>query len=128
MDEATIERDLREAFNAVPVRLGDASIVWRDQPALLWEVVENALDEDEREAFSGLENLPGTVGVLLGDGLRSILSFSWDGLGPRSWAAGLKVLEIGARGYLCFWNETDSYVAVAALEPWDDPLVLAAAV
>ena len=128
MDEATIESDLRRTFSAVPVRLGDASIVWRDQPALLWEFVENALDEEKREVFSGLESLPGSVAALLGERLRPILSFCWDGLGPRSWAAGLQVLEIGARGHLCFWNETDSYVAVAALEPWDDPLVLAAAV
>ena len=59
MNETAIEQELRQAFDSTPVRRGGSSIEWRNQPALLWEIVEKALDEEEREEHSGLKDWPG---------------------------------------------------------------------
>jgi hypothetical protein len=48
--------------------------------------------------------------------------------GPTSWVAGIVLVGNGMRRYLCYWNELESYLAIAAIEPWDDPLALSGTV
>jgi hypothetical protein len=55
---------------------------------------------------------------------RRLLRFYWDGLGPTSWVAGLVLIGNGKRRYLSYWNELESYLTVAAIEPSDDPLAI----
>lgn len=110
--------------------LGEAKIIWRRKPVLLWQYLEDALEgEEELEQYGDtLECWPAHVMELLDGRLHDLLFFYWDGLGPTSSVAGLQMLELGGRGYLAYWNETESYQAVAALEGWRDELVLSAAV
>jgi hypothetical protein len=110
--------------------LGEARIIWRRKPVLLWQYIEDALEgEEELEQYAGtLESWPAHVMELLHGHVHDLLFFYWDGLGPTSSVAGLQVLELGGRGYLVYWNELESYRAVAALDPWQDDLVVSAAV
>jgi hypothetical protein len=55
---------------------------------------------------------------------RSLLRFYWDGLGPMSWVAGIVLVGNGRRRWLCYWDELESYRALGAIEPWDDPLAV----
>jgi hypothetical protein len=128
MDIGIMERRLARAFTARPVEIGDGRIVWRSRPAPLWRYLEEGLDKEERAEYGPLQHWPGSVMELLDERRQKLLSFYWDGLGPISWVAGIEVLVSGERAYLCYWNEVDTYVAVAALARWDHPLVICAAV
>ena len=129
MDLEGVEARLRRAFRAKPQVLGEARIIWRRKPVLLWEYLEDALEGEELEQYADtLESWPAHVMQLLDGHLHSLLGFFWDASGPTSWVAGLQVLELGERGYLVYWNEAGSYQAVAALEPWQNELVVSAAV
>ncbi len=121
---------MARAFGARPQVLGEARIVWRRKPVLLWQYLEDVLEgEEELEEYAGtLADWPAHVAELLDGRLRDLLFFYWESLGPMSWIAGLQVLELGGRGYLVYWNELESYRAVAMLEPWRDELVVSAAV
>jgi hypothetical protein len=44
------------------------------------------------------------------------------------WVAGLVLIGNGHRRYLCYWDETESYRALAAVAPWDDPLAISGTV
>jgi hypothetical protein len=128
MDLDRLEARQARAFRARPQLLGEARIIWRRRPIPLWDWIEQVLDEEEWDELGELEYWPGNVQALLDGYLHDVLHFYWDGLGPTSSAAGLQVLELGARGYLVYWNELESYQAVATLKPWQDDLVLSAAV
>jgi hypothetical protein len=128
MDLERLEARLRRAFKARPQMLGEAGIIWRRRPIPLWAWVEQVLDEDEWDEHQGVEYWPANVHALLDGHLHDVLLFYWDSLGPTSSVAGLQVLDLGGRGYLVYWNELESYRAVAALDPWQDDLVVSAAV
>jgi hypothetical protein len=128
MDFERLERRLERAFTARPVRVGDGSIVWRRKPAPLWRFVDESSDAEEREDYSDLEAWPGNVAELLGTRASSVLGFYWDGFGPTSSVAGVVLLELERASYLCQWDETNSYLAVAKLQGWKKPKVLGAAV
>jgi hypothetical protein len=86
-----------------------------------------ALSEEEREEWGDLEAWPGSLTQLLADhevDEQQLLGFYWDGFGPISWVAGLALIGDGSRRYVCSWDETESYRALAAVEPWDDPLAV----
>jgi hypothetical protein len=42
--------------------------------------------------------------------------------------AGLVLIGNGRRRYISYWNELESYLTVAAIEPWDDPIALSGTV
>ena len=130
MDLDRLEARLARAFRARPQVLGEAQIVWRRRPIPLWQWVEELMEEpDWDEVGEGcLQDWPGSIQAVLDGHLHDLLFFYWDGLGPTSSGAGLQVLELGGQGYLVYWNELESYRAVAALEPWRDDLVVSAAV
>ena len=84
---------------------------------------------EELEEYAGtLDAWPAHVMELLDGHLHDLLFFYWESLGPMSWVAGLQILALGERGYLVYWNELESYRAVAMLEPWQDELVVSSAV
>jgi hypothetical protein len=130
MDLERLEARLARAFRARPQVLGEARIIWRRKPVLLWQYLEDVLDgEEELERYADtLESWPAHVMELLDGHLHDLLFFYWDGLGPTSSVAGLQVLDLGGRGYLVYWDELESYRAVAALERWRDELVVSAVV
>jgi hypothetical protein len=130
MDLKRLEARLARAFRAKPQILGEARIIWRRKPVLLWQHLEDVLGgEKELEQYADtLENWPANVMELVDGHLHDLLFFYWDGLGPTSSVAGLQILELGGCGYLVYWNELESYRAVAALDPWQDDLVVSAAV
>ena len=100
------------------MQVGAGSIVWRRKPVLLWQLVAESLDEEEREEETDLQAWPGSVAELLGSRGRALLGFYWDGFGPTSFVAGLTLLELQRASYLCHWDEIESYRAVAKLEGW----------
>ena len=57
-----------------------------------------------------------------------VLGVCWDGFGPMSSAAGLQILDFDDHGWLCWWNEIDSYQTMARLEQWREIPNLASAV
>jgi hypothetical protein len=111
-----LEARLARQFRARPQRLGEARITWRKTPVPLWRHAGTA------PAF------PDTVVDVLGERLVDVLSFTWLGETPLAFSAAVKMLDLGERGYLCVWNECHSFLAVARLDPWQDELVLSAAV
>jgi len=130
MNWERVERRLQRGFSGRPTRFGSTVLVERRRPFPLAEVIEEALSEDEREGYGGLEAWPGNVSELLkqnGIEERQLLGFYWDALGPMSWSAGLVLVGNGRKRYLAFWDEIESYRAVAVLEPWDDELAVSAA-
>jgi hypothetical protein len=125
MDWKCVERKLERGFRASPRRYGSSLVIERRRPFPLAKVMNAALSEEEREEWGDLEEWPGSVSQLFeghGVGENSLLGFYWDGFGPMSWVAGLVLIGSGRRRYLCYWDETESYRALAAVEPWDDPL------
>jgi hypothetical protein len=129
MELERLEARLDRAFRAKPQRLGEARIAWRRKPIPLSEHLGSALEPEKVDEYRGtLAAWPGTVEEMLGGRLRDVLAFSWCPETPISFVAGLRVLDFGRRGYLCFHNECHSYLAVALLDPWQDELVLSAAV
>jgi hypothetical protein len=128
MDLDRLEARLARAFRGRPQVLGEARIVWRRRPIPLWEWVEELMGEGELEELGRLECCPGNVMAVLDGRLHDLLLFYWSGLGPMCSVAGLQILDLGGRGYLVYWNELESYQAVAALDPWEDDLVVSAAV
>jgi hypothetical protein len=74
---------------------------------------------------------PGSVPQLLEEAdveERQLFLFYWDGFGPTSSIAGLVLIGNKRKRYLCFWDEIDSYKAVAMVDPWYDPQALQATV
>lgn len=130
MDWGRVERKLAGAFRARPLRIGSALVVYRRRPLSLATVLEPELTDDERVEYGSLAAWPGSVSELLEEERAAIdlLGFSWDSLGPMSWAAGMELVGTGSRRYLCVWDEVKSYRAVAAVEPWDDASAVSAAV
>jgi hypothetical protein len=121
MNTIRFARLLESTLKGVPESLQGAQ-VWRlKRPRPLAPLMEKSLDTDEeRELYAGsFEDWPGHVWELLDEhGLcRSILGVLWDGFGPVSWGAGLVVIEIGGRAYLCVWDEEESYRLLAAVAP-----------
>jgi hypothetical protein len=93
--------------------------------------MNTALTDDESDEWGDLECWPGSLTQLLEDhGVEEqvLLGFYWDGFGPISWVAGLTLIGTGSRRYLCYWDETQSYRALAAVDPWDDPGAISATV
>jgi hypothetical protein len=84
---------------------------------------------EDWEEVGAVEGWPGSVAELLEqkDAEVGLLRFYWDGLGPISWSAAMTLVGTGRRRALCVWDEVDSYRAVAAVEPWDDPVAVSAA-
>jgi hypothetical protein len=130
MDWEKVERTLARSFRAKPHQIGESVVVHRRRPLLLATVLERAMTEEEHDEHGDLESWPGNVSQLLdeADAEISLLGFYWESLGPMSWVAGLVLVGTGRRRYLCVWGETESYRAIAAIEPWVDPLALSAAV
>ena len=128
MDFVKLERRLERAFTGKPVQVGAGSIVWRRRPVLLWQLVADSLDEEERQEAPDLQAWPGNVSDLLGARDRALLGFYWDGFGPTSFVAGITLLELQRSSYLCHWDELQSYRAVAKLEGWRNRPVLRDAV
>lgn len=128
MNLTLVEQRLAHSFAAQARPLAGGSITWRRQPAPLWRYLEESLTEEERDFHGALEDWPGSVAELLQGRLQTLLSFYWESWGPISWGAGLQVLELAGSAYLCLWNETESYRAVARLESWQDKRLLNAAV
>ena len=130
MDWQRIERKLAGSFHARPEQIGEAVVVHRRRPLPLAAVLEDAMTEEERDEHGELAYWPGSVAELLDsvEARISLLRFYWESLGPVSWVAGMVIVGIGRRRYLGVWDETESYRVFAAVEPWDDPAALAAAV
>ena len=128
MDFVKLERRLERAFTGKPVQVGAGSIVLRRKPVVLWQLVADSLDEEEREEEPDLQAWPGNVSDLLGARDRALLGFYWDGFGPTSSVAGLTLLELQRASYLCHWDELESYRAVAQLDRWRKRHVLRDAV
>jgi hypothetical protein len=102
-------------------------VIERRRPFKLATAMNEALSEEEQEEWGDLEDWPGSLSELLAEhriGERQLLFFYWDGFGPTSWVAGVVLIGNGKRRDLCYWNELESYLAVAAIEPSDDPLAL----
>ena len=130
MDWQRIERKLAGSFHARPEHVGASVVVHRRRPLPLAAVLEDAMTEEERDEYGELEHWPGSVAELLHsvDAQISLLRFYWESLGPMSWVAGMVIVGTGRRRYLGVWDETESYRVFAAVEPWDDPAALSAAV
>jgi hypothetical protein len=130
MDRDKVERTLARSFRATPQKFEKSVVVHRRRPLSLATVLDSAMTDDERDEHGDLESWPGSVSQLLdeADAEISLLGFYWESLGPMSWVAGMVLVGTGRRRYLCVWDETESYRAVAAIEPWDDPLALSQAV
>jgi hypothetical protein len=123
MNWAHVETQLERSFTARPRRFGSTLVVERRKPFRLAAAMNETLSEDESDEWGDLKAWPGSVSELLeqhGVEERRMLRWYWDGLGPTSWVAGLVLIGNGRRRYLTYWNEIDSYVAVAAIEPWDE--------
>lgn len=131
MNWEKVERRLERGFTARPRKVGTAQVIERRRPFPLARIMDGTLTDEERETYGDLESWPGSVSELLEESEvdeEPLLSFYWDGFGPVSWVAGLVLIGNGRRRYLCFWDETESYQAVAAVDPWDDELALSAVV
>jgi hypothetical protein len=131
MDWQYVERKLERGFRASPRRYGSSLVVERRRPFPLARVMNAALSEDEQEEWGDLEEWPGSLAQLLEDHAvdeQHLLGFYWDGFGPMSWVAGLVLIGQGTKRYLCYWDETESYRALAAIEPWNDPLAVSGTV
>lgn len=126
-----VERRLERAFSAQPRRFGSTIVVERRKPFKLAAAMNEALSDEEQEESGDLEAWPGSLSELLAEqGIeeRRLLDLYWDGFGPTSWVAGVVSIGNRRRRYLCYWNELESYLALAAIEPWDDPLALSGTV
>jgi hypothetical protein len=128
MDLERLEARLARAFRARPKRLGEAKIVWRKTPLPLCEHVGVVLERHARRQQARLRAWPDSFDELVGERLVDITSFHWLRGTPIAFSAGVQVLDLGDHGYLCAWNECHAHLAVARLEPWQDELVLSAAV
>ena len=128
MDFVKLERRLERLFTGKPVQVGAGSIVWRRKPVLLWQLVADVLDEEERDEEPDLQAWPGNVADLLGTRDRPLLGFYWDGFGPTSSVAGVNLLQLERSTYLCHWDEIESYRAVVKLDGWRKRGVLGTAV
>jgi hypothetical protein len=125
MDWTKVEHKLARSFRATPQRLGESMVVPRRRPLELAPLLEAALGPDEEDLLYEL----GVHGLLEEeDAWTSVLFFYWDGFGPISWTAGLGLVGTGTRRYLSVWDEVSGHRALAAIEPWDDPLAVSAAV
>jgi hypothetical protein len=127
MDWKQMERRLERGFRARPRRSGSTIVIERRRPLKLAAIMNEALSEDEQDEWGDLEAWPGSLSELLeqhGIEERRLLYFYWDGVGPTSWVAGLVLIGNGRRRYLSYWNELESYLTVAAIEPWHDPIAL----
>ena len=131
IDWKQVERQLERGFTACPRRFGSTVVIERQKPLKPAAMMNEALAEEERDEWGDLEAWPGSLSELLeqhGIEERRLLDFYWDGLGPTSWVAGLVLIGNGRRRYLSYWNELESYLTVAAIEPWDDPIALSGTV
>jgi hypothetical protein len=129
MDLERLEARLARQFRARPKRLGKAKIVWRKTPLPLSEHVGVALEGDlARRERARLRAWPESLEEVVGGRLVEVVSFRWLRGTPIEFSAGVQVLDLGEHGYLCAWNECHAHLAVARLEPWQDELVLSAAV
>jgi hypothetical protein len=127
MDWVTVERKLERGFRGSPRHYGASVVIERRRPFPLARVMDAALTEEERGEWGELEYWPGSVCQVLdeaGVGKQELLGFYWDGLGPTSSVAGIVLVGNGQRRYLCYWDELESYRALAALTPGDDPLAV----
>lgn len=125
MDLDRLDARLARQFRATPQVLGEARIVWRKAPLPLWEYGGVALERRQR---ARVRAWPESLEELLGESLVDVVSFHWLRQTPIAFSVGLQVLDFGDPGYLCAWNEYHGHLAVARLEPWQDELVLSAAV
>ena len=66
MDFVKLEQRLERLFTGRTVQVGAGSIVWRRKPVLLWQLVANSLDEEEREEETDLQAWPGSVAERFG--------------------------------------------------------------
>ena len=131
MDWKQVESQLERGFRARPTPSGSTVVIERRKPLKLAAMMNEALSEEERDEWGDLEAWPGSLSELLEQHAieeRRLLYFYWDGLGPTSWVAGLVLIGNGRRRYLSYWNELESYLTVAAIEPWDDPIALSGTV
>jgi hypothetical protein len=128
MDWEKVERRLERGFSAQPRRFGSTLLIERRRPIPLARAITEALSADEVEE---LDAWPGSLSELLEQNAieeRTLLDFHWDGIGPASWVAGLVLIGNGRKRYLAFWDEVESYRALAVLHPWDDGLAVSAVV
>jgi hypothetical protein len=130
MNWQQVEQKLAGSFRARPERIGESVVIHRRQPLSLATVLDGAMTEEERDEHGDLESWPGNVAEVLNgvDAQISLLGFYWESLGPMSWVAGMIIVGTGRRRYLGVWDEVESYRVFAAVEPWDDPTALSAAV
>jgi hypothetical protein len=130
MDWQQVERKLAGSLRARPEQVGESVVVHRRKPLSLAPAMEGAMTQDELDEYGDLAGWPGSVAELLDsvDARVPLLGFYWESLGPMSWVAGIVVVGTGQRRYLGAWDETESYRVFAAVEPWDDPAALSAAV
>ena len=122
---------LSGVFSARPRRFGSTLLIKQRQPFPLARAISEALSEEEIDEFGDLEDWPGSVSELLEQNEIEelvLLSFYWDGLGPTSGEAGLVLLGNGRKRCVAYWDEIESYRALALLDPWDDPLAVSAVV
>ncbi len=131
MDWKLVESQLERGFTARPRHFGSTVVIERRKPLMLAAMMNKALTQDEQDEWGDLEDWPGSLSELLeqhGIEERRLLGFYWDGFGPTSWVAGLVLIGNDSRRYLSYWNELESYLTVAAIEPWDDPIALSGTV
>jgi hypothetical protein len=131
MDWEKVERRLERSFSARWRRFGSTAVSERRRPFPLAPAISDTLTAEEVEEYGDLVAWPGSFSELLAHNKieqRELLRFYWEGLGPISWGAGLVLIGNGRRRYLACWDEIESYRALAALDPWDDPLAVSAVV
>ena len=118
MDKRQVERRLERAFRSAPLSYGTGRVRERRKPFELAQTILPAgKPQSYRDCRHGdvLEELE-----RLGVATRRLLSLAWEGFGPVSRVAGLDLVGDGPQRYLCWWDEDDSYRAVAAVFPWWD--------
>jgi hypothetical protein len=120
MDWNQIERQLERSFTSIPLEYGTARVVERDEP---YELAAWILPRPEPTSYRDVASRHGNVVYALeqvGIETRRLLELVWDGFGPVSFGAGLDLVGSGPQRYLCWWDEDESYRAVAAIFPWWD--------
>ena len=111
----------RKAFDAEPLWYGEARVVERDEPFELAGLVRAA---DAPRSHPDVVCRQGNVEAALeriGVGRHRLLWLLWDDPGSATYECGLDLVGSSRQRYLCWWDEEESYRAVAAISPWNDP-------
>jgi len=130
MDWYSVDRRLAPLFRGAPRKVGAGFWIPAKEAIPLAPLLDEALDEDEREEFEGtFVDWPAHVELVLeGTDARTkgVLSAFWSSSPGSSSVIGLELVGVAARSYLCYWADFydgEGYRAVACLQPGFDDTV-----